>query len=266
VTGLRRLHLEELCSGAPHVLQLELPAKQQLTALHLALHAYLPALQVGGVPGEARTRRRALSAPARPARRALQRPPAPARPRPPQKHIHDLSPLSRLVGLQQLTLQGTAITVNPQTLPHLAPLSALTKLHLLCSMEDLGPGHFQPVLSRLGALADLSLPYVEVEARVWGALCALPRLQRLSCGTLRLAAEDAAQGPAGPAQQPGLPGSASLRQLELFEARLGGSLRWRALAPALRSLQMRMCYTTGHMAALAGHACLEVRGRRNLTS
>jgi hypothetical protein len=264
VSGLRRLHLEELCSGAPHVLDLGLPAKQQLTSLHLALHAFLPSHQVQG-PGRARPGRAFLPPPPPPPP-ACQPPPRRPAP-PPQKRIHDLSPLSRLSGLQHLTLQGTAMTINPQTLPHLAHLAALRTLHLQCPMEDLEPLHFQGVLSRLEALRDLMLPFFEVEASLWGALAGLPRLQRLACGTVRLAAEDAQQqggaaaaggagGGAGGCG--GLRRSASLQQLDMFESRLGGLLRWSALAPALRCLQMRMCYTTSHMQALAGHQALEV--------
>jgi hypothetical protein len=213
-TAVSHLHLEELDNTAPNIADLDLPSKQHLTSLHLALHAFM---------------------------------------RSAQKPIYSLQPLASVTSLQHLTLQGTAITITPETLAQLHTLSNLHTLKLLCAMEDVGPAHFCAALSHLRALRNLNLPYVEAEASLWRALCSLDHLHSLACGTIQLGTDDVAAG----GEQ--LVHSTSLQRLDVFELRLAGSLRLRSLAPALQVLHMRMCSHTGHCQALQGHQQLQVR-------
>jgi hypothetical protein len=221
-TAVEHLHLEELDNLDLNIADLDLPFKQHLTSLHLALHAVMRAAQ---------------------------------------KPIYSLQPIAGVTSLEHLTLQGTAITITPETLSQLHALSLLQTLKLLCTMEDVGPDHFCAALSHLRSLRNLHLPYVEVEASLWRALCSLDHLASLACGSIQLGADDVAAGAAAGGREQ-VAHSTSLERLDVFELRLAGSLRLRSLAPALRVLHMRMCSHTGHCQALQGHEQLQVSSSR----
>lgn len=232
-TEVETLVLEELDNKASNIDDLDLPAKQKLKSLHLALHAH-------GSTAE--------------------------------RQIYDLSPIGHISGLEHLTLLGKAITITPHTLTQLCGLHKLQTLKLLCATEELRTEHYCAAVGALTALQDLSLPFVEVDASLWRALCALDQLQSLSCGTIKLGARDAnASGSAagaadaspssGQAQAPPqLVHSKTLQQLDVMELQVSVALRLRDLAPALQVLHMRMCSDTMYPAALQGHEQLQVRG------